>query len=227
MAFLRRTDYLKQIRSENLEVVTSDSTSILREAELAAQAEISSYLRHRYDTAKIFVDLVEYDASATYNTGDLIAFPDIEEAIYSANEDLLTGVSPLDDPTKWTQGDTRDALIKMHLVDITLYHLHSRINPRNIPDFRIARRDEATEWLKMIASGKITVDLPILQPEEDQIGLKIKWSSNEKFNHNYYLANQNMKLFRGWGADQQELRQSDVDWSQNSWAARLPSWPHS
>lgn len=28
-----------------------------------------------------------------------------------------------------------------------------------------------------------------------------------------YLASQNMKLFRGWGADQRELAQSDVDWS--------------
>lgn len=28
-----------------------------------------------------------------------------------------------------------------------------------------------------------------------------------------YLANQNMKVFQGWGADQRELRQSDVDWS--------------
>lgn len=29
-----------------------------------------------------------------------------------------------------------------------------------------------------------------------------------------YLAGQNMKLFNGWGADQRELLQSDVDWGQ-------------
>jgi phage gp36-like protein len=183
--FLRRTDYLKQIRNENLEVVVGGDDSIRKDAELAAQAEIESYLRHRYDMAKIFVDLLSYDSGDTYNTGDLITFPDVEDEIYSAVEDALTGVSPVDDPTKWTKGDTRNPLIKMHLVDMTLYHLHSRINPRNIPEFRIARRDDCISWLKMVAKGQITVDLPILLPEEDKIGLKIKHGSNEKFNHNF------------------------------------------
>lgn len=183
--FLRQTDYAKQIRTDNLEVVIGGDSAIRVEAELAAQAEIESYLRHRYDMAKIFVDFNTYDAAATYNTGDLIAFPDIEDDIYTANEDALTGVSPVDDPTKWTKGDTRNPLIKMHLIDMTLYHLHSRINPRNIPEFRIARRDDCISWLKMVAAGKITVDLPILEPSADQLGLKIKWASNSKFNHNY------------------------------------------
>jgi len=191
MAYLRRTDYLKQIRTDNLSVVISDDDSIRRDAELAAQAEIESYLRHRYNTALIFADLNEYDSAASYTTGDLIAFPDVEDDIFTLNADIdgedqtISGISPTDDPDQWTKGDTRNAIIKMHLVDITLYHLHSRINPRNIPDFRIARRDECIKWLEMIAAGKITPNLPILTPEEDKNGLKIKWSSNEKFNHNY------------------------------------------
>ena len=189
--FLRQTDYLKQIRAENLEVVIGGDSSIRTEAELASQAEIESYLRHRYDMAKIFVDLPIYDNATPYTTGDLIAFPDSEDDIYSVTADIdgedqtITGVSPVDDPAKWVKGDTRNPLIKMHLVDITLYHLHSRINPRNIPDFRIARRDDCINWLKMVAGGKISVNLPVLEPLEDQIGLKAKWGSNEKFNHNY------------------------------------------
>lgn len=191
MAFLRRADYSKQIRSEILSVVTSDDDSIRKDAELAATAEIESYLRHRYDMAKVFVELPTYDAATAYTTKDLIAFPDNEDDIFSLNADsngdpqTITGVSPVDDPTKWTQGDTRNALIKMHLVDLTLYHLHSRINPRNIPEFRIARRDDCIEWLRMVAKGLITTSLPILEPESDKIGLKIKWDSNEKFNHSY------------------------------------------
>jgi len=191
MAFLRRADYSKHIRSEILAVVVNDDDSIRQDAELAAQAEIESYLRHRYDVAKIFVDLPTYDASVSYTTGDLIAFPDNEDDIFSLNPDVdgedqtISGVSPVDDPTQWTKGDTRSQLIRMHLVDMTLYHLHSRINPRNIPDFRIQRRDDCIEWLKMVAAGKISVSLPIIEPEADKIGLKIKWDSNKKFNHNY------------------------------------------
>ena len=191
MAFLRRNDYLKQIRSENLAVVVSDNDDIRKDAELAAQAEIESYLRHRYNVGLIFADLNEYDNAASYTTRDLIAFPDVEDEVYSVNADTegedqtISGISPVDDPTKWTKGDTRNALIKMHLVDITLYHLHSRINPRNIPDFRIERYRDCIKWLEMVAKAKISVNLPIIEPEEDQVGLRIKWDSNEKFNHQY------------------------------------------
>lgn len=184
--FLRQTDYLKQIRAENLEVVIGGDSSIRKEAELASQAEIESYLRHRYDTAKIFKGINKYDVLDTYNTGDLITFPDSEDDIYNALIDGLVATPPTEGgDANWALGDTRNPLIKMHLVDMTLYHLHSRINPRNIPDFRIARRDDCIKWLEMVASGKITVDLPIIEPEEDQVGLKVKWGSNEKFNHNY------------------------------------------
>lgn len=192
MAFLRRTDYLKQIRNENLEVVVGGDDVIRKEAERAAQAEIETYLLHRYDMAKVFVDLVEYDAAATYNSGDLITFVDVEDDIYSAafdNEGESQTVGPGEDPdnapTKWVKGDTRDALIKMHLIDITLYHLHARINPRNIPDFRVERYRDCIDWLKMVAAGKISTRLPIIEPAADQVGLKIKWDSNTKFNHNY------------------------------------------
>lgn len=192
MAFLRRGDYLKQIRTDNLEVVVGGDDAIRKDAERAAQAEIETYLMHRYNMAAVFVDLLEYDASTTYNSGDLITFPDVEDEIYSAAYDtegesqtVGPGVSPVDDPTKWVKGDPRNALIKMHLVDITLYHLHSRINPRNIPDFRVERYRDCIDWLKMVAAGKISTKLPIIEPEADQIGLKIKWNSNTKFNHNY------------------------------------------
>lgn len=184
MAFLRQKDYLKQIRNDNLQVILEGDDSYRVETELAAQAEIESYLRHHYDTVKIFVDLNEYDNGATYNIGDLIAFPDIEDDVYTATDDALTGVSPVDDPSKWTKGDTRNQLIKMHLIDMVLYHLHSRINPRNIPDFRIARRDDCIKWLDMVAKGKITVNLPVIEDPANE-GLKIKWASNETFNHNY------------------------------------------
>ena len=191
MAFLRRADYSKQIRSEILSVVTSDDDSIRKDAELAAQAEIESYLRHRYDMAKTFRDLPTYEATVSYTTGDLIAFPDNEDDIYSLNADTngdpqtISGVSPIDDPTQWTKGDTRNQLVRMHLVDMTLYHLHSRINPRNIPEFRIARRDDCINWLKMVAAGKLTTALPVIEPIEDNIGLNTKWNSNEKFNHSF------------------------------------------
>ena len=94
----------------------------------------------------------------------------------------LTATYP-DDDTKWTQGDNRNQQIVMYLLDITLYHLHSRINPRNIPDLRKERYDgnNATQnggaiaWLKRVASGDITADLPQILPQQ---GMSIRWGNS-------------------------------------------------
>lgn len=81
----------------------------------------------------------------------------------------ITGIKPTD-ATKWTQGDNRNALLVTFMIDISLYHLHSRINPRNIPELRMIRYDGngqnqtggAIGWLKRVASGDINADLPEL-----------------------------------------------------------------
>ncbi len=95
----------------------------------------------------------------------------------------LTATYP-DDTTKWSEGDNRNQQIVMYLLDITLYHLHSRINPRNIPDLRKERYDgnNATQnggaiaWLKRVASGDITADLPQILPQQ---GVSIRWGNSD------------------------------------------------
>jgi hypothetical protein len=73
-----------------------------------------------------------------------------------------------DDTAYWTKGDNRNQQIVLFLIDICLYHLHSRINPRNIPDLRKERyngndpmdRGGAIGWLKSVAHGNVMADLP-------------------------------------------------------------------
>ena len=76
-----------------------------------------------------------------------------------------------------TTGDDRQAQLVSLLVDITLYHLHSRISARNIPDLRVKRYDDAIMWLKMVANGAISPDLPVIAPEQ---GKRTIWGSNTK-----------------------------------------------
>lgn len=52
--FLKPTDYNAQIRSQILGIITNDTEDTLHLAELAAQEEIESHLRTRYDVAQIF-----------------------------------------------------------------------------------------------------------------------------------------------------------------------------
>lgn len=51
------------------------------------------------------------------------------------------------------------------LVDMVLYHIHSRIMPDNIPTLRQKRYDLAITWLEKVASGFIAPDLPIKEVE--------------------------------------------------------------
>lgn len=92
---------------------------------------------------------------------------------------LTAGVLPTD-ITKWTTGDNRNQQLVNYFIDITLYHLHSRVAPRNIPELRVKRYDDAIAWFKM-AAGKgdntVTADLPLLQPKQ---GGRIRWGGNIK-----------------------------------------------
>lgn len=138
----------------------------------------------------------EYSNTTTYNIGDIVYYNNIAYTCTTSCVGILptntqfwtvgsaytvTGFYP-DNTTYWQQGDNRNQQIVMYLLDITLYHLHSRINPRNIPDLRKERYDgnNATQnggaiaWLKRVASGDITADLPQILPQQ---GMSIRYGS--------------------------------------------------
>jgi hypothetical protein len=82
----------------------------------------------------------------------------------------------------WTEAEDTQ-LLRMYVIDLTLYHAHSRIQPRNIPEWRIQRRDDAIAFLNQIKKGDITMALPIY-PNKD-IGQRISYGGNPK-QENYY-----------------------------------------
>lgn len=139
----------------------------------------------------------EFDYDTTYEIGDVVWYQDYtytcavacvnikptETAYWTVGtEYTITGDYP-DDDTKWTLGDNRNQQIVLFLIDITLYHLHSRINPRNIPDLRKERYNGnsptdsggALGWLKSVASAKVNADLPEIAPEQ---GLSMRYGNS-------------------------------------------------
>ncbi|HWB92100.1 MAG TPA: phage protein Gp36 family protein, partial [Puia sp.] len=76
-----------------------------------------------------------------------------------ANTDIL-------DITYWQMGDNRCQQLKTYLVDIALYHMHSAIAPKNVPELREKRYDDAVKWLKAAGRGDVTASLPLLQPRQ-------------------------------------------------------------
>jgi len=92
-----------------------------------------------------------------------------------ANADILN-------TTYWKAGDNRSQQLLTTVIDITLYHVHSRISPRNIPELRVKRYDDARNWLKMANRGEITPNLPMLQPTK---GGRIRFGGNVRLINSY------------------------------------------
>jgi len=75
----------------------------------------------------------------------------------------------------WSDSDNRDQQMVMYFIDITLYHIHQRIAPQNIPVLRVERYHNAIDWLKMCAKGDVTPNLPMLQPNQ---GKRIRYGGD-------------------------------------------------
>jgi hypothetical protein len=162
MSFLLKSDYGPQIKADLLNTITEGSEKNRADAELAAQSEMESELRGRYDLGQIFIDVLPW-AAGQYTQGAAVAHG-TPAIIYTAGRDTLPGEEPGAEgmAEAWLPKDPRHPLIKMYLIDCTLYHLHSRQNPQSIPTIRLDRYDRATEWLKMCRTGKISPGLPLL-----------------------------------------------------------------
>ena len=94
---------------------------------------------------------------------------------------VAAGTLPTD-TAKWTKGDNRTQSVLMIVIDITLFHLHSRISPRNIPDLRKDRYTNAIQMLQAFARGEMTAKLPLIQPKSGQ---RIRYGGNVKMINSY------------------------------------------
>jgi phage gp36-like protein len=81
-------------------------------------------------------------------------------------------------------GDERDDYIIMITIDIAIYHLWSKKAPKNTPEHRKIRYDDALAWLTSVGSGETPTDLPQLQTENYKGEIRIY--SLHKPNNNKY-----------------------------------------
>jgi hypothetical protein len=94
---------------------------------------------------------------------------------------VAAGTLPTDDDY-WTFGDNRCQELVEKMVDITLYKLHARISPQNIPALRNDKYKEAKDWLTDAKNGEITPNLPVIQPVQ---GCRIRYGGNVKNINSY------------------------------------------
>lgn len=87
--------------------------------------------------------------------------------------------------TYWTQGDNRYPLFIEVAMDLALYNLYARINPRNIPTLRQDRNREALDLLDEWASGTITAEVLELRNYEQE-GYSIRYGSSDTKQDNFF-----------------------------------------
>jgi hypothetical protein len=205
MPFLLKPDYYAQIKQDLLNVVIDAQDYLRIEAEEAAREEMEGYLRGKYDLAKIFIDLVPWHQLQQYDAGDVVHHGTITMGagaaavevplVFVASEPSIGLVPTAPAPGApavgpWLLKDPRQKLVKMYLIDLTLYHLHSRQNPRTVPDVRRDRYDAAIKWCQDCRTGKVSPGLPALpaigadgQPEKESI--RIRGGSQPKLRNTY------------------------------------------
>ncbi|CAN5428278.1 hypothetical protein BH09BAC1_BH09BAC1_27770 [soil metagenome] len=83
-------------------------------------------------------------------------------------------------------GTDRNPLIVMYLIDVTLYHLHSRIATMEMNETRSNRYLAAKDWLERASEGGVTLDLQHLS--DGTTGESVeqsRFNSNPRFNNDW------------------------------------------
>lgn len=154
-----------------------------------------------------------YDAATTYGNKALVLDPSTKRVYISLSDGntgnaltVSTSWAPVDysyrfftslvtantanvtDSASWTALplDPRDSLLKRMLIDLTLYDLHARIKPRQIPEHRVQLRDDTIKLLRDAADPRknITLDLPLID-HGLKSGVDLTYGGNDKITHSY------------------------------------------
>lgn len=185
--FLTKTDFIAVSKDSSLQQVGTSMELIT--AERFATEEAKGYLNFKYDTNKIFgVSSYEFDPVKAYVIGEVIF--DVNGNPYHCIADAAVN-TPLTDTAYFAMGDLRNSMIVMILVDITLYHFHSRSPSNRVPETRVLRYEQAIEKLQQIRKSQLNPTLPLWDYDapahtSQQETHTIEIISQEKRNNNYY-----------------------------------------
>jgi phage gp36-like protein len=130
-----------------------------------------------------FATLIQPDIKAAIATDPVVW----SNAMLQAEEELTSYLrTRYDVASAMAQiGPARNGHLVMIAVDIALYHIHSRVAGRNIPELRTLRYEQAIEYLASVSKGTIVPNLPVLQSTNGQDVPQSRYGSNKKLNHEY------------------------------------------
>lgn len=138
-----------------------------------------------------FININDYDASIHREILDSLVREDI--SIIDICEDRAIAemrsylAKRYDCDTIFSQaGDNRHPLVLMMALDIAIYHIFSIHNPVKLSQLRKDRYERATEWLKAVAKGDISIEGAPLAPSDILVSNQpMRIVSNPK-RHNHF-----------------------------------------
>ncbi len=176
--FLQNSDYKKRIKDEVLATIISGDVTIREDAELSAIEEVSTYLSSRYNTRDAFLDYDAHNPLNSYTIGTKIV---LNQKVYKAIVEVQAGIF---NPSEWQVVYERSPLLVTRVIDIVLYTL-CRMNPRQVPELYKDRYDQTIAWLKAVAIGDLSANLPIAEPAvQDNLESTVKFGSKSTFRSN-------------------------------------------
>ena len=138
-----------------------------------------------------FINIEDYDASIHRDILDALTREDAslveicEDRAIAEMRCYLSGRYDCDAIFS-ASGAERHQLVLMMALDIAIYHIFSIHNPVKLSQLRKDRYERATEWLKAVAAGTISIDGAPLATEEKQIAAQpFRIVSNPK-RHNHF-----------------------------------------
>ena len=113
----------------------------------------------------------------------LIPIPDAISLGFTGEIEVLTRVPEnqwieVQTENYFEQRDSRNKVLLDWIIKLTVYEIHSRINPRYIPDLRVKQYDDVMKELEKASKGLINIDLPLNVREENQ-NVPFIWGSTD------------------------------------------------
>ncbi len=160
-SFITDKDLDATLKEYFLTQVIGSNTTILKNKEAAAFTLMKSKLSHRYDLTVLFPIIKEYDVTKPWAVGSYTSKGDViyKALIASSNTNQQDPATAL---TYWTPSDPRDMLLVEYCVDITIYFVLKRINPRKISQDVADNYNMAIDWLEDVMKEKENPDWTLL-----------------------------------------------------------------
>jgi len=132
----------------------------------------------------MFLKDTDYKTAITEDDLDIVQQSDdtVREAAEAAAIEMMSGYlrSRYNIELIFADTPTKNKVIVMYCIDITLYNLHSALPGRFVPETRRVRYDDAIDWLKDVASGKVDPGLPAKNDDTGEPVTQILYGSNQK-----------------------------------------------